>query len=427
MDSDTNTYIISAMSGIKNKSGQKIGVVAADIPLGKVQEILCSKSLYHNGYIYAVDKCNNMIFANKNDESQNGQLITDIKDDLSIYISKMLKDNKINELAEYKGRYILLKEIDNTNFVTVTVVNKEDVIAESRSLQDSVFMIACIGVLIICAAIMLLLRYLLNPLKNINHMIDRMHALDLTERAVRKSNDEFGVMADKMNLFADNLQDVMTNIHAAVGDLEEKADNNNDVASHLNELAVEQQESINLLLETMNELSDSIDNIAEGTTELTKELTQTSDATVTAESRASEALQFVEKGHNEMKNMTDTMQEISDLSVDLKNAVNAVKEGLDGINEMVSVINGIADQTSLLSLNASIEAARAGEVGKGFAVVASEIRNLAESSAASVVDIVETTQEMGDLVQMVIQKTEESILKIESGNTVVGRTNTAFG
>ena len=83
------------------------------------------------------------------------------------------------------------------------------------------------------------------------------------------------------------------------------------------------------------------------------------------------------------------MNEISTLSTDLQKAVNNANEGLNGINSMVNAISDIADQTSLLSLNASIEAARAGDAGKGFAVVAEEIRALADNCTTSATEIVD--------------------------------------
>lgn len=107
------------------------------------------------------------------------------------------------------------------------------------------------------------------------------------------------------------------------------------------------------------------------------------------------------EGQNNMGRMTNNMTHISDVSEELQSAVNNVRNGLDGINRMVSVITDIAEQTNLLSLNASIEAARAGEAGKGFAVVADEIRTLAENCGNSAVDIVNTTKEMDGLVEQV--------------------------
>lgn len=100
--------------------------------------------------------------------------------------------------------------------------------------------------------------------------------------------------------------------------------------------------------------------------------------------------------------------------------------GLNGINTMVNVIQDIAEQTNLLSLNASIEAARAGESGKGFAVVADEIRTLAESCSSSVTDIVNTTNNMRKLVNIVMEKSSESKNAILESSAVVNDTGITF-
>ena len=94
--------------------------------------------------------------------------------------------------------------------------------------------------------------------------------------------------------------------------------------------------------------------------------------------------------------------------------------------EMIDVINSVASQTNLLSLNASIEAARAGEAGRGFAVVAEEIRQLADQTADSAVNIVNTTQSLEQLMAEVSRSAEESIDRISNGNQAVGRTKDVF-
>lgn len=82
------------------------------------------------------------------------------------------------------------------------------------------------------------------------------------------------------------------------------------------------------------------------------------------------------------------------------------------IGNIIHVINGISDQTTLLALNASIEAARAGEAGKGFAVVAEEVRKLSEQSATS-------TSEISNIIEDIQQEIEKSVLAIQKTDTIV--------
>lgn len=117
---------------------------------------------------------------------------------------------------------------------------------------------------------------------------------------------------------------------------------------------------------------------------------------------------------------------ITQISDSLQEAVDNVHTGLNGINEMVNVIQDIASQTNLLSLNASIEAARAGEAGKGFAVVADEIRSLAENCSNSVTDIIDTTSSIRQLVNIVLEKSTESKTAIQESAEVVNSTETTF-
>ncbi|MBQ8984172.1 MAG: methyl-accepting chemotaxis protein [Lachnospiraceae bacterium] len=427
LDANTNQYIISAFSNIKDKDGNVIGVICADVDIEAVNQILTGKSLYENGYIYGVDKITGMVLSNKVHPEQNGELIQDLSDDLSKKISSMINSNSYGSVELYKDNYILINEVPATNFITVCIASKKDVKANISSLQRLTFVIALIGSILICVIIYIALRHFLNPMGQITGVIDRMHELDLTERTSLATKDEFGVMSVKINQFADHLDSVLNDVKNAVIDVDQKADQNADTASHLSGLATKQDDSVQKLQQTITNMSEAINSIAGDAATLTEEIAEADQATESVSQMVKDTVSYVSEGHLDMDRMTSTMQEISELSESLKDAVNNMRQGLAGINSMVSVINGIAEQTNLLSLNASIEAARAGESGRGFAVVASEIGTLAQNSSESVTDIVNMTSELDTLVNAVIEATNSSIEKISSSSEIVVKTNDTFG
>jgi methyl-accepting chemotaxis protein len=426
LDANTNEYIISAYCNLKNSSGKVIGVLCADVQLDGVDGILQNTSLYGDGYVFAIDEVTGTVMGNKSDESKNGMSISELSDSLDVKVNEMLKKNQTDEIVLYDGTYILLNKIDNTNFTTVCIVDKKDVESNMMSMQAGASVINIVGWIVICLVIYVTLRVLLDPIKGITGMIDRMSEMDLTQRTTVQRKDEFGVMSGRMNLFADSLSGVINNVKNAVSKVDSKADQNAGTAVEMSELAETQNQSIEELKETMSGMSKAIEMIAEGANDLTAEIGSTNQAAISVGDMIGQTIRHVEDGHSEMVNLTDTMSGISHFSDEMQKSVINLKNGLDGINALVGTVNEIAGQTNLLSLNASIEAARAGEAGRGFAIVAEEIRGLATNCAEAVDNITATTTEMNQLMEVVIRTTEQTRDKIHDGNDEVERSNTAF-
>ena len=136
------------------------------------------------------------------------------------------------------------------------------------------------------------------------------------------------------------------------------------------------------------------------------------------------------KGRQDMEQVGNALTSIEESIRNLESAVNKVGAASKEIVNIIKLIGDIADETNLLSLNASIEAARAGEAGRGFAVVASEIGTLANNSAESVAHITKLITEINRLVENAVSQAGSSVDEIADSamliHTAVDTFNTIY-
>lgn len=426
LDGMTGSYIASVYTNLKNSAGKVFGVISADIPIDNIASITVGRTLFENGYVYIVDGYSGMIFGNGKDAEKNGQLLDEQTDTLSAQIAQDITENRFGTICQSEGNYYNLQKVNGTNFITVSVVPVSDITNVLRSFALETIVTALAGFLLLIVGSYLLMTRMLKPLSKISGMINRMYRLDMTGALEIRHRDEFGQIAGQLNDLAASLRETMTLCRESTSALKEKAEGNMEGAESITETSGMQKQSMENLTATMNEFSKAIETVAEGATTLAANVNNVSVSVNSMNEKIAETSQSAESGITEMKQLRENIQGVSTSSRELQQAIDDVKAGLNGINEMVSIIEGIASQTNLLSLNASIEAARAGEMGKGFAVVAGEIRTLADNSKASVQNIIETTGKLAQLVAIVLEKAQNNIELIASSDTAAEQVDGAF-
>lgn len=426
LDGMTGSYIASVYTNLKNSAGKVFGVISADIPIDNIASITVGRTLFENGYVYIVDGYSGMIFGNGKDAEKNGQLLDEQTDTLSAQIAQDIAENRFGTICQSEGNYYNLQKVNGTNFITVSVVPVSDITNVLRSFALKTIFTSLAGFLLLIVGSYLLMTRMLKPLSKISGMINRMYQLDMTESLEIRQQDEFGQIAGQLNDLAASLRETMTLCRESTSALKEKAEGNMEGAESITETSGMQKQSMENLTVTMNEFSKAIETVAEGATTLAANVNNVSVSVNSMNEKIAETFQSAESGITEMEQLRENIQGVSASSGELQQAIDDVKAGLNGINEMVNIIEGIASQTNLLSLNASIEAARAGEMGKGFAVVASEIRTLADDSQASVQSIIETTGKLDHLVSIVLEKAQNNIELIASSDTAAERVDGAF-
>lgn len=426
VDADTGANIVSVFTNISDKNGNVIGVISADVQLNAIDEILRKETIFTNGYAYAIDRVSGLVFGNHVAEDMNGLEITSIDSREAKLIAEKIKEDKYDEFLLVGDHYISIHQVEGTQFIIVCQAGRSDVESTLRRIEKVTSISSIAGMVLLNLVIAIILMNILKPIPVINSKIEQLSDLDLSNHVSIRNRDELGQIVRNLNVMSEQISQMVLTIKNSALKMNDASDSNQKTAENLNVSAENQFMAVSSLTDSIRQLSDAINQIAESAQVLTQSVGDTDDASRQVQKNVDAAIELVDKGSENMRTLEAQMEQVSAMSSGLEEAVSNVEKGLTGITEMVNVIQEIASQTNLLSLNASIEAARAGESGRGFAVVADEIRTLADSCENSVNQIVRTTDNLFQLMKVVTDETKASRQAIASSVEVVGLTEQTF-
>ena len=247
-----------------------------------------------------------------------------------------------------------------------------------------------------------------------------------------KNKDEIGDAAKAINLMVSNTKEAFTEIEGlfskvADGDLTARIDK--EFRGDIGRSAAHISTSLKKLSETFKGLLAEVQRMAAASSQVENAISQVADGAKEQLDATQEILKQIENTSNKAREATSISDHGKIESVEMMKVVEKIESNSLEIGKISDLIDEIAQQTNMLSLNASIEAARAGEQGRGFSVVATEVGKLAERSGSSVKDISDLTEvarneasggaERMKQLQEEMEKISETINSVEKMNIEV--------
>ncbi len=243
------------------------------------------------------------------------------------------------------------------------------------------------------------------PLSRLVGVTAAMRQADFTKRVTLDREDEFATLGDGFNRMADDLT-------ALVGQVQQSGLQVNTSVNEIAATAKEQQATATEIAATTTEIGATSKEISATSRELVKTMGEVSAV-------AEQSATLAGSGQAGLSRMEDTMRHVMEAAGGINAKLAVLNEKAGNINQVVTTITKVADQTNLLSLNAAIEAEKAGEYGRGFAVVATEIRRLADQTAVATYDIEQMVKEMQSAVSAGVMGMDKFSEEVRRGMTEV--------
>ena len=351
---------------------------------------------------YLVDKSGNFLYHNDPDmigtQMTGNKVIQDVLDQLNstgVMPTADVKECKVDGTQKYVAYMCTVND-----WVVYVEADKDDVLSSITSIITSSLIVGGLFILLAVVIGIIVTGKITKPITKLTTVINDISELNMTdEHEIPITKDEIGVMGTAVARMKHQLQEIVGDLNGISGKLVSDSNTLYDISENVTEASTKNSATNEELAASMESTSQSTENVTNSVQDMNSSAIEVANKINEGTNLTSSAMDKAQEIHERTRQAREeTLKVYDEIKGTSEQAIIQAKE-VQKINELANAIQEIADQTTLLSLNASIEAARAGEQGRGFAVVASEIANLASESTTTGANIVTIVAQVNTSVE----------------------------